>query len=120
MAADHPVDPNDFPVNVIRGREPWWTADIEAGMERSFSVLPAPVRLAHQWLILLDREVKDLRRELEAVRAFGWKGVWKPAGDYAIGNVVTYRGGMWHCDKAGTTAKPGHGEDWTLCVKSGR
>ncbi|UZW54053.1 hypothetical protein NUH86_10955 [Sphingobium sp. JS3065] len=47
-----------------------------------------------------------------------YRGVWGEGQDYAEGDVCTWGGSLWHCDKA-TTAKPDAGE-WTLCVKKGR
>jgi hypothetical protein len=45
-------------------------------------------------------------------------GVFKEGQEYAPGDLVTWGGSLWHCDK-GTTAKPGT-DDWTLAVKKGR
>lgn len=51
-----------------------------------------------------------------------YKGVYSPEGDgYAAHDTVTWAGSLWHCNKTGTTAKPGDGSpDWTLAVKKGR
>lgn len=49
-----------------------------------------------------------------------YKGVWSE-GDYLSGDTVTWAGSLWHCNKDGTSTKPGDGSgDWTLAVKKGR
>lgn len=45
-------------------------------------------------------------------------GVFKEAEEYVPGDMVTWAGSLWHCDKA-TTDKPGT-DAWTLAVKKGR
>lgn len=45
-------------------------------------------------------------------------GVFKEGDTYVPGDLVTWGGSLWHCDKQ-TTAKPGT-DDWTLSVKKGR
>lgn len=47
-----------------------------------------------------------------------YRGVYQNDAAYERGDVVTWAGSMWHCDKD-TDDKPG-GDDWTLCVKRGR
>jgi hypothetical protein len=54
-----------------------------------------------------------------------YRGVWRErddaTGDYEIGDEVTYRGSMWHCNEP-TRTKPETDEGakaWTLCVKRG-
>jgi hypothetical protein len=47
-----------------------------------------------------------------------YRGVFKEGEPYERGDMVTWGGSLWHCDKA-TTAKPGT-EDWTLAAKKGR
>ena len=55
----------------------------------------------------------------KAVPGMNYRGVWKDGG-YAPGDVVTFGGSMFHCNKA-TKDKPGEGStSWTLCVKRGR
>lgn len=49
-----------------------------------------------------------------------YKGVWSEQ-DFTAHDTVTWAGSLWHCNKTGTTAKPGDGSpDWTLAVKKGR
>lgn len=48
-----------------------------------------------------------------------YKGVWKDGQGNAVGDVVTYGGSMWHCNKS-TKEKPGASSDWQLCVKRGQ
>lgn len=45
-------------------------------------------------------------------------GVFKEAAEYVPGDMVTWAGSLWHCDKA-TTDRPGT-DSWTLAVKKGR
>lgn len=50
-----------------------------------------------------------------------YQGVYQDGKTYDLGDVVTWAGQMYHCHKAGTTAKPEEfGRDWQLCVKRGR
>jgi hypothetical protein len=47
-------------------------------------------------------------------------GVYADGRGYALGDIVTWAGSMWHCHDA-TTTKPGDGSPaWTLMVKRGR
>lgn len=49
-----------------------------------------------------------------------YRGVWTDR-DYEVGDEVTYRGSMWHCNEP-TRTKPETAEGakaWTLCVKRG-
>ncbi len=54
-----------------------------------------------------------------ALPALIYRNVWKEGESYDRGDLVTWGGSMWHCDKDGTTSKP-DGGDWTLSVKRGR
>jgi len=58
--------------------------------------------------------------ELEARPELKYLGVWNAQKQYAMGNLVTFRGSMWHCNSQ-THGLPGPGEcsHWTLCVKRG-
>lgn len=47
-----------------------------------------------------------------------YRGVFKEGQAYEMGDMVTWGGSLWHCDKD-TTDKPG-GENWTLAAKKGR
>lgn len=47
-------------------------------------------------------------------------GVFRDGGVYALGDMVTWAGSVWHCNEP-TGEKPGDGlKAWTLCVKRGR
>jgi hypothetical protein len=48
-----------------------------------------------------------------------YRHVFKEGETYARGDVVTWGGSSWHCEKE-TTEKPGAGGDWVLMVKKGR
>jgi integrin beta 3 len=52
------------------------------------------------------------------VPAMIYRGVWRDGQAYTEGDVCTWGGSLWHCDKA-AGGKP-DGGDWTLCVKKGR
>lgn len=54
-----------------------------------------------------------------AIPAVIYRGVWREGETYQRGDVATWGGSMWHCDKDDCTAKPDGGE-WTLSVKKGR
>jgi hypothetical protein len=61
----------------------------------------------------------DIRHEYELTfPAPVYCGIFKQGESYQPGDMVTWGGCLWHCDKA-TSAKP-DGEDWTLAVKKGR
>jgi|SRR6478609_2252143 len=47
-----------------------------------------------------------------------YAGVFKDGTAYEPGDMVTWGGSLWHCDKA-TTDKPGP-DSWSLAVKKGR
>lgn len=50
-----------------------------------------------------------------------YRDVWRAENDYREGNIVTFGGSSFHCNKTGTKAKPEDGSgDWTLMVKRGR
>lgn len=68
-------------------------------------------------------ELSFRRGEEEKAFTFKWptmiyRDVFKDGSEYQQGDVVTWAGSLWHCNKA-TTAKPGT-EDWTLAAKKGR
>lgn len=48
-----------------------------------------------------------------------YRGVFKDGDDYQCGDVATFGGSLWHCDKE-TREKPGQSNDWTLAAKKGR
>lgn len=48
-----------------------------------------------------------------------YRGVYQDGKDYTRGDVVTWAGSLWHCERA-ATSKPDSGEDWKLIVKRGR
>lgn len=67
--------------------------------------------------------VKEVHDEDMATRPqLVYREVWRPGEQYALGNLVTWGGSLWHCNAAGTKAKPGDGggNDWRLVVKKGR
>lgn len=47
-----------------------------------------------------------------------YRGVWRE-GEHEAGDVATWSGSAWHCNRA-TTDKPGTSDAWRLMVKSGR
>jgi hypothetical protein len=68
-------------------------------------------------------ELSFKRGEEEKAFTFKWptviyRSVFKEGEQYEAGDMVTWGGSLWHCDKA-TTAKPGT-DDWTLACKKGR
>lgn len=49
------------------------------------------------------------------------QGVYKGDASYDHGDCVTWAGSSWHCEKDGTTTRPGEdNKDWVLIVKRGR
>lgn len=72
-----------------------------------------------------DRTIEFSFRRGDEEKAFTFKwptmiyrDVFKDGAEYQQGDVVTWGGSLWHCNKA-TTAKPGT-DDWTLAAKKGR
>lgn len=68
-------------------------------------------------------ELAFRRGEEEKVFTLKWptviyRDVYKEGQQYEPGDMVTWGGSVWHCDKS-TTTKPGT-DDWTLAVKRGR
>jgi hypothetical protein len=68
-------------------------------------------------------ELSFRRGDEEKAFTFKWptviyRSVFKDGEQYQQGDMVTWGGSLWHCDKA-TTAKPGT-DDWTLAAKKGR
>jgi hypothetical protein len=68
-------------------------------------------------------ELSFKRGEEEKAFTFKWptviyRNVFKEGEQYEAGDMVTWGGSLWHCDKA-TSAKPGT-DDWTLACKKGR
>lgn len=49
-----------------------------------------------------------------------YRGVYSDEKTYDRGDTATWAGGQWHCNKDGTTDKPGMSDAWTLAVKRGR
>lgn len=48
-----------------------------------------------------------------------YQGIWKDGNDYEGGDITTWGGSMWHCQKSSTKDKPGTSDAWKLCVKHG-
>ena len=48
-----------------------------------------------------------------------YRDVYKEGQTYSPGDMVTWSGALWHCNKE-TGEKPGPSDDWTLAVKKGR
>jgi hypothetical protein len=68
-------------------------------------------------------ELSFKRGEEEKAFTFKWptviyRNVFKEGEQYEAGDMVTWGGSLWHCDKV-TSAKPGT-DDWTLACKKGR
>lgn len=67
---------------------------------------------------------KPMEQRIAALEAklndFGYRGVWsEQQPEYQVGNFVTHQGSLWHCNCAGTMARPGTSRHWTLAVKRG-
>jgi hypothetical protein len=56
--------------------------------------------------------------ELESTPQLKYVGTWEANKAYWPGNVVTFKGAMWHC-RQNTVSQP-PSEDWQLCVQRGR
>lgn len=68
---------------------------------------------------ILKFDQGDVRHEYELTFPVPvYCGVFKAGDSYVPGDLVTWGGCLWHCDKE-TTGKPDAG-DWTLAVKKGR
>lgn len=56
--------------------------------------------------------------ELEAAR-LAFKGVWQASTIYRRGDLATREGAIWHCNRDGTSDRPGDGTGWQMAVKQG-
>jgi hypothetical protein len=68
---------------------------------------------------LPDAVSRTVDEALARVPLLVWKDVWQAGKSYVPGNVVTFGGGMWHCNQL-TSDKPETSDAWSLCVKKGR
>jgi len=99
------------------------------------SVIPDHIRAARERLdptmvgltdALLEAIAPYLKEHAERIAAleasqaaFKYVGTWSAERkDYAKGNFCSHSGALWHCERNGTTARPGDG--WRLAVKSGQ
>jgi hypothetical protein len=58
-------------------------------------------------------------RRLEDKAGVTFRGVWKEGEDYALGDLATRSGSLWHSNCNHNQARPGTGAAWTMCVKRG-
>ncbi len=49
-----------------------------------------------------------------------YRDVFVQGRKYELGDMVTWGGSIWHCNKSDTKSKPGDNSDWTLAAKRGR
>jgi len=72
----------------------------------------------------LSQEIRSLKSRLTEMeqrsRAFTYRGVWKEAETYDLGDFCTKDGGLWHCNTRTQGYKPGETDAWTLAVQRGR
>lgn len=62
---------------------------------------------------LVKREVAEFHKTMH-------RGVWREGEIYERGQMATFNGGTWSCQRDGATGKPGESADWLLIVKAGR
>jgi hypothetical protein len=67
----------------------------------------------------LQARLDALEGQIRSMPAVTYAGVHESGKQYLRGELVTYDGSLWHAQKQ-TTATPGSGADWRLCVKRGR
>ena len=66
------------------------------------------------YLAKLEARVAEIE-----LRGVAYKGVWQPALQYKLGDLVTYDGSIFHANTY-TRCKPGNGSTtWSLAVKRG-
>jgi hypothetical protein len=59
--------------------------------------------------------------QLEAKPSLQYEGTWNEAKTYSCGALVTFQGGLWHCEDTNMGVRPGAGSSsWKLAVKRGR
>lgn len=69
----------------------------------------------------LSEDVRELvKQEAAAFHKSMHRGVWSGSRTYERGQMATYNGGTWSCQRDGATEKPGESGDWLLVVKAGR
>ena len=64
------------------------------------------------------KPLQDRIAELEARPALKHAGTWKEGKQYRAGNLVTFQGGLWLCQRA-TKQRPAQSDHYLLVVKSG-
>ena len=70
----------------------------------------------------LRKRVFELEERVDSVtvNAMSYRGVFRDEhAPYRVGELVTHKGGLWHCWKA-TRDRPGTSDDWQLMSKNSR
>lgn len=87
------------------------------------------ITLLHKEMLRKDEQLAELAARIATLEArpkgVQYLGVYSADKDYAKGDMVTYRGCTWHCNKACKGLAPGgqhpsEGEPWTMAVKGSR
>jgi hypothetical protein len=72
----------------------------------------------------VDRRLGELALRVDLVEALAGQlkycGVWSGSRQYRKGNFITHNGAMWNAQLDSIGARPGDGDCWQLCVKSGQ
>lgn len=66
---------------------------------------------------IVGDDFKEFRHQTVLPR---YRNVFKDGQNYQRGDIVTFGGIAWHCEKDDTTEKPGVGADWAKMVNKGR
>src|SRR5688572_26467709 len=69
-----------------------------------------------------EAKLATLEERCERIEQKGveYRGVWQQSQDYAVGDLVTSKGAIWHSTVKSRAVRPGEGAIWQLCVKAGR
>jgi hypothetical protein len=93
--------------------------EFEFNLPSGFTVEQDPInpRLFHFIKEWSDgsKEVKDCSIPFQIYR-----GIFKQSETYNKGDMVTWDGGLWHCQMDNPKMAPGKSEDWKLAVRRGQ
>jgi hypothetical protein len=83
---------------------------------------PAIARAVAEALRPHVERIHELEQVLAKQPQLKYCGVYAPERTYALGNFVTHKGSVWHCNAPESDHAPGEQPDrghWTLAVKRG-
>jgi hypothetical protein len=96
-------------------------------LRREVAALRAEVRELQKFRRALPKAIAAVLEEdaaridaLEKRPSMQYRGLYTAGVPYQPGDVITYKGALWHANIASIGDTPGEGANWTLCCKAGR